>query len=204
MLPGLVLGMVTGFVHHAMAQDVVHDLVERIEQVEHKSGGLPQFDPSSFTSQVFWLVIIFAVLYTVFARASLPRIGGVINARNAKINEDRDAAETMANEANKVWEAYEKSLVDARNQSATINADNAQAIKTRAEQALTDFQKTAETRMAELDETLNGSKQQAMEDMNNIAAEIASSAAEKIVGLETDLNQAKTVVQSLNKISKAA
>lgn len=204
MLPGLVLGM-TGFVaHHAMAQAVVHDLVEEIEHVEHESGGLPQFDPSSFPSQIFWLVVMFAVLYTVFSRINLPRIAGVINARNAKISEDRDAAETMANEANNVLEAYEKSLIDACDQSAAISADATQAIKTRAEQALSAFQKKAESRMAEMDGALDSGKQQAMEDMNNIAAEIASKAAEKIVGLPTDLNQAKTVVQSLNKLSKAA
>ena len=58
--------------------------------------------------------------------------------------------------------------------------------------------------MSALDASLNDSKHQAMDDMNNIAAEIASAAAEKIVGLSTDLNQAKTVVQSLNKVSKAA
>ena len=204
MLPGLVLGM-TGFVvHHAMAQETVHQLVEQIEHVEHESGGLPQFDPSSFSSQIFWLVVVFAVLYGIFSRASLPRIAGVINARDAKISEDRNAAEIMANEANTVMEAYEKSLTDARDQSAAISAEATQTIKTRAEQALSSFQKKAEERMAAMDEGLNNSKIQAMDDMNNIAAEIASSAAEKIVGLSTDLNQAKTVVQSLNKLSKAA
>ena len=41
--------------------------------------------------------------------------------------------------------------------------------------------------------------------MNIIAAEIASAAAERIVGIATDISQAQTVVQSLNrKMSKAA
>ncbi len=201
---GIVLGVSAFAVQHAMAAEVVHELVQNIDHVEHESGGLPQFDPSSFSSQVFWLVIVFAVLYTIFARASLPRIANVINARDTKISEDRNAAETMVNEANNVMESYEKSLMDARNQSAQISTDTTQAIKARAEQSLSAFQKKAEDNMSALDASLNNSKHQAMDDMNNIAAEIASAAAEKIVGLSTDLNQAKTVVQSLNKVSKAA
>ena len=41
-----------------------------------------------------------------------------------------------------------------------------------------------------------------MEDMQHLAAEIASKAAEKIIGIETDIDQAKTVVRSLK--AKAA
>ena len=35
--------------------------------------------------------------------------------------------------------------------------------------------------------------------MDAIAAEVASSAAEKIVGISTDLKQAKSVVENINK-----
>jgi F-type H+-transporting ATPase subunit b len=49
---------------------------------------------------------------------------------------------------------------------------------------------------------INKAKAAAMEDMQHLAAEIASMAAEKIIGVETDIDQAKTVVRSLK--AKAA
>lgn len=170
----------------------------------HGSGGLPQFDPSDFASQIFWLAVVFGVLYFIFARKSLPAISNVLETREQKIQGDRDLAEQMKNEAVATLEGYEKSLGNARAESARISSDTTQAIKTRAEESLSTFQQKAEAKMTDMETGLNNSKHQAMDEMNTIAAEIASAAAEKIVGISTDINQAKTVVKSLNKISKAA
>ena len=39
---------------------------------EHaSSGGLPQFDPAWFPSQLFWLAVTFALLYVIFAKKTL-------------------------------------------------------------------------------------------------------------------------------------
>lgn len=191
-------------VQRALAEESVHNVVEAIEHAEHESGGLPQFDPSSFSSQIFWLAVVFAALYFIFARKSLPAISNAIETRDQKIQGDRNLAEQMKNEAVAVLEGYEKSLENARAESARISGETAQSVKTRAEEALSAFQQKAEAKMAAMETSLNDSKHQAMDEMNTIAAEVASAAAEKIVGISTDLNQAKTVVKSLNKMSKAA
>lgn len=203
-IPGIVFGVFAVAVQRAMAEEVVHELVENIEHAEHESGGLPQFDPSSFSSQVVWLAIVFVALYVIFSKKSLPKISTVLETRENKIQGDRDLAENMKNEAVATLEAYEKSLGDARAEAARISADTAQTVKTKAEQSLNAFKDKAESQMSALESSLNSSKHQAMDEMNTIAAEIASAAAEKIVGMSTDINQAKTVVQSLNKLSKAA
>jgi F-type H+-transporting ATPase subunit b len=172
---------------------------------EHGSGGLPQFDPTSFSSQLVWLALVFAVLYLVFSRLSLPKIGKVIETRNDQIATDRNQAEQMTREAEAVMEAYEKSLTQARSDSARLHGDAADAIKRQVEEAMKSFQTKAETQIKATETRLNDSKDQVMDEMHNIAAEIASAAAEKIVGISTDIKAAKTVVQSVNdKLSKAA
>jgi len=143
-------------------------------------------------------------LYFIFARKSLPAISNAIETRDQKIQGDRNLAEQMKNESVAVLEGYEKSLGNARAESARISGETAQSVKTRAEEALSAFQQKAEAKMTAMETSLNDSKHQAMDEMNTIAAEVASAAAEKIVGISTDLNQAKTVVKSLNKMSKAA
>ena len=54
-----------------------------------------------------------------------------------------------------------------------------------------------------LEVRLQQSKESAIEDMNLIAAEIASEAAKKIVGIDLDVDNAKSVVAALHK-KKAA
>lgn len=172
---------------------------------EHGSGGLPQFDPTSFSSQLVWLALVFAFLYFVFSRFSLPKIGRVVETRNDKINLDRDTAERLTLEAQSVMEAYEKGLATARNESARFHAESADAIKKQTEDAMKVFAEKSEKQLKATEARLEDSKAHVMDEMHTIAAEIASAAAEKIVGISTDLNAAKTVVQSVNsKLSKAA
>ena len=59
---------------------------------------MPQFDLTRFPTQIFWLVVCFAVLYALMANLVLPRIGKTIESRERKIQGDLDAAQ-KANDA---------------------------------------------------------------------------------------------------------
>lgn len=174
------------------------------EQAAHESGGLPQFDPTSFSSQVFWLAIAFAIMYVIFSRKTLPAISSVLENRREQVKGDRDTAERLKNEAESVLEAYEGGLNKARTESAQLGATAVEDGKKQIDAALHTFQQRAEDQIAALEGRLNDSKVQVMDEMNTIAAEIASAAAEKIVGISTDIGQVKSVVQSISRLSKAA
>ena len=45
------------------------------------AGGLPQFDISMWPGQIVWALVIFAVLYFLFARVFVPRIADTIGDR---------------------------------------------------------------------------------------------------------------------------
>ena len=55
-------------------------------EVPKKEGGFPPFDTTTFPSQLFWLVVTFAFLFTVLWRVAGPRINGAITNRRAVIN----------------------------------------------------------------------------------------------------------------------
>ena len=48
-----------------------------------QAAGMPQFDLTRFPTQIFWLVVCFAVLYFLMAKAVLPKIGATIMATTA-------------------------------------------------------------------------------------------------------------------------
>ena len=57
------------------------------EGAPHASG-LPQMNAETFPSQIFWLIVTFGLLFIVMSRIAVPKIGGAIHARKAKIEGD--------------------------------------------------------------------------------------------------------------------
>lgn len=169
------------------------------DAAHEKSAGLPQFDPSSFVGQIFWLVIAFGILYLVFARKSLPEISSVLESRQLHIQSDLDTAESLRREAESVHEAYEKALVSARNEASSLFQSIEQDIKDKGTEAAHKFHEQSMKSMSATENRIAQAKSAAMEDMSAIAADIARQVAEKIIGEPTDLKQAKTVVDQIHK-----
>ncbi|MCB1562731.1 MAG: hypothetical protein KDJ75_04085 [Alphaproteobacteria bacterium] len=169
------------------------------------SEGLPQFDPTSFPSQIFWLMVAFSILYIFFSRKTLPDISAVIENRQNHIQSDLDKAEELRREAEAVHAAYDDMLQDARDQAAVAFTETDQAIKEKTAERYSVFYEHSAKEIKAMEKSIEKAKAAAMDDMNALAAEIASQAAEKIIGVQTDIKQAKTVVESLqSKQAKAA
>ena len=163
------------------------------------SAGLPQLDPSSYQSQAFWLVLIFMGLYIVFSRKSLADISQPIKSRAERIRNDLDSAERLKEEVASVQEAYEESLKKAREDSAAFFKEAEDSIKKKSEENTKKFQEDSTRKTIDLEKNIKEARKVAMEDMAQIAADVAAEAAEKIIGVRTDAKNARSVVNSLNK-----
>ena len=54
--------------------------------------GLPQLDFSTYPTQVFWLVVSFAILYLLMSQVAIPRISEVLEGRQERFANDLDKA----------------------------------------------------------------------------------------------------------------
>ena len=172
--------------------------------LDGKSGGLPQLNTDTYLSQVFWLFITFTILYVAFSKAVLPLISSTIQKRHLHIEDDRETAEKLAQEAEDAQRSYEQKISEARDEASQIHKDIEADIQSRTLKKWEEFRKNAAIEEAKVLEEISRSKQEAMEEMNTIAAEVAQVAAEKIVGISLDITDAKNAVDSLNKKGKAA
>lgn len=162
-------------------------------------GGLPQFDITTFPTQLFWLAITFVVMYAVFSSRILPDISGILENRRVHIESDLETADRLRKEADSVQAAYEANLDHARNESKRLVGDVHASMKARTEAQMSSLRHKADHDMTALEARLHNAKAEAMEQMTTIAAEVASEAAAKIVGTPADLDSARSVVQSINK-----
>lgn len=182
--------------HASVATEVADALGAGAHEAE-ASSGLPQFDPSSFASQIFWLLIAFCVLYTVFSRRTLPDLSSIIENRKNHIQSDLEQAENLTSQAEIVQATYEKGLNGAREQATNmINAmhDDMQTKKNDQTEA---FRVRSENDVRAAEERLNTAKDKAMSEISDIVAEVAAQAVEKIIGVPTDASEARNVVSRL-------
>ncbi|NBB96935.1 MAG: F0F1 ATP synthase subunit B', partial [Alphaproteobacteria bacterium] len=47
--------------------------------------GMPQLDVTTFSNQIFWLVVAMVVLYFIMSRVALPRVASVLADRRGAI-----------------------------------------------------------------------------------------------------------------------
>jgi F-type H+-transporting ATPase subunit b len=94
---------------------------ELSDAVVEAGPGMPQLDFSTFSNQIFWLVVTLIVIYFILSRIALPRIGGALAERAGTITNDLAEAEDLKQRALEAEQAYEKALADARAEAQQIN-----------------------------------------------------------------------------------
>ncbi|MEH7828191.1 F0F1 ATP synthase subunit B' [Gemmobacter denitrificans] len=121
------------------------------------SGGMPQLDISTWSNQIFWLVVALVVIFLVLWRVALPRIGAVLAERTGTITNDLAAAEELKQKAVAAEKAYNEALVKARADAARIVAEAKAEIQADLDRAISQAdaeiaEKTAgsEARIAEI------------------------------------------------------
>jgi F-type H+-transporting ATPase subunit b len=154
----------------------------------------PPFDPTYFASQIFWLLISFFALYFILAQVLLPRIGETIEERNNRIADDLDTASRMQREAEDAEKAYERALADAkakaRNHAETTRQSIDAELSKELEKADEDALKQAEASDARIRKIRND----ALANIDAIAAEAAQATVEALIGKKLSLAAVKKAV----------
>ena len=187
------------FLFHLVTLMVAFDAYGAPSKGAKAPEGLPQLDITTFPSQIFWLAITFTIVYFIYAQKSVPDLSGVIKNRTERIKTDLDTAEELKDEVASVQKAYEDSLQSAREESVASFKVAEEEIAKKSEQYTQDFQAKSSEKMMALEKSLTDAKKKAMDDMSDVAADIAILAAEKIIGVKTDEKSVRAVIDSLNK-----
>ncbi|MFA5592049.1 MAG: hypothetical protein WC989_01905 [Micavibrio sp.] len=169
-----------------------------------EGGGLPQLDIGTYPSQIFWLLVMFAALYVAFSKSILPAISGVVEGRENLIKGNLNEAERLRQEALSVRDAYESNLEAAKVRATQAVQDVELGAKKQAAEQLESFRRRAAEESGAAETRVIAAKERAMGDMASVAAEVASLAAEKITGINMDVQKAKAIVDSITGKAEAA
>lgn len=107
---------------------------------------MPQFDTSTFISQLFWLVICLSVVIFCYVRIFIPRFSQTLEKRLSKIRYDLEQAEHMQEQANILFDKNQKKIADAQH-----------ALEEHIKKTLEDLEHKKKLQLAHIDEELSES-----------------------------------------------
>lgn len=160
---------------------------------------MPQLDPTSFSSQLFWLAVSFVLMYLLLSRIFLPRVQSVLAQRAGTIENDVAQAARMTSEAERALEQYEKSLADARAQSQAMLASAQGEVSARGAKRQAELEEAIEKKYVESDNLILAAKQRVTDKLTPVAGELASLIVETLIHQKPDAKAIGAVVDGLAK-----
>jgi F-type H+-transporting ATPase subunit b len=159
--------------------------------------GLPQLDMSTWPSQLFWLFVLFTTGYIIMAKFVTPRIGTVLEERRAKLDNDISKARVASEEAARIRAEYEADLDASRSAAAEIAKQaTVEAVK-KAEAGDAKIAKKLADKVAKAEGKLATARNDALVNLNNVAAEAALSAVAKLTDIKITAVQASKTADKL-------
>lgn len=164
---------------------------------EHGGGGLPQLNPATFPTQIFWLAVVFITLYWLLSKKALPRVAEVLEERQERISRDLGKAGALKDEAETVMAGVETSLAEARSKAqAEIGRASAEieaAHSARQQQLGADVAE----RLRQAEARILAAKQDAVANVRSAAADIARDVAARLAGVDSDPAKAEAAVAAV-------
>ena len=185
----------------APAEDGAHgDSVQggaHTEHAEGHGGSFPPFDSSTFPSQILWLAITFGLFYLFLKRAVLPRVGGILEDRSARISGDLDEAARMKAEADAAVAAYEQELAEARAKANEIGRQAHEASKAKAEAERKKVETSLGEKLAAAESQIAAIKAKAMREVGTIAEDTSAAIFQQLTGGKVDKAALAAAVKSV-------
>ena len=154
---------------------------EHVPASEHK-GGFPPFQSQTFASQLVWLVIAFVLLYVLMAKWALPRVGGILESRQKRIDGDIAEAGALKAQSDEAVAAYEKALADARANAQTIANETRDKQAAAAEARRKTLEDELNAKLADAEKTIAATKTAAMGNVRGIAEDATRAIVERLIG----------------------
>ena len=162
-----------------------------------EGAGLPQLDISTWPSQLFWLVVLFTTGYIIMAKFVTPRIGTVLEERRAKLDNDLGKARIASEDAARIRAEYEANLDAARSAAAEIAKQATAEAAKKAEVGDAKIAKKLAKKVAKAEAKLTTARDDALVNLNNVAAEAALSAVAKLADIKITAAQASKTADKL-------
>lgn len=161
---------------------------------EPGGGGLPQLDSDTFPSQIFWLIVSFALLYRLLKSKAIPRIADILETRQDRISADLDRASRLRQEAEAALKQHDRVVAEAQAQAQRRIREAQERIAAELARHQAQLEADIARRLHDAEARIGAAKNAALAEVANVAAEVVQAAARRLAGLEISPEEARAAV----------
>ncbi len=156
----------------------------------------PPFQKDTFASQLVSLAIAFVALYLIVSKIALPRVSGVLDARQKAIEGDLAEAQRLKDSSEAALMAYETELAAARGRAQSIGAETREKLNAAADAERKTLEQRLAVKLAEAEKTIAATRGAAMSNVRAIAADAAAAIVQRLTGALPDGKSVESAVDS--------
>ena len=152
--------------------------------------------PLIFFSQLFWLLVVFAVIFFGIGRGMLPKIQGTVESREKKIADDLEraqAARAGAEETEAAWRArMDAARAEAARLAQEAKQESARDTEARVKAAADEINLKVES----AENKIRDSVASARAEIESVAAEATRELVQRLAGIQVDQDEAAAAVKA--------
>ena len=161
--------------------------------------GMPQLNPEFWTSQIFWLIITFSILYLIIWKIFLPKITDGIENRKSRIINDLNEAQKIKERAEIKLKEYNEIIENSKKDAKKIMEDAKKKLDKDIEIKKKNFNEEIEKEIIKAEKEIKNLKKNSISNINAIAQEISSEIIKEIVGSEVNKSNVSALVEVISK-----
>ena len=174
-------------------------LLLNISRVFGAEVGMPQLNPEFWTSQIFWLILIFSTLYAVIWKIFLPKITDGIENRKSRIVNDLNETQKFKENAEKKLREYNKIIEDAKKEAKSIIENNKKKLENDIKNKKQKFNEDIEKELVNVEKEIKNLKKMSISNINKIAVEVSSEVIKQLIGTSVNLSNVSAIVEDISK-----
>ena len=149
---------------------------------EEAKGGMPQLDPHSYASQLFWLAIFFVLVFLFLRFVGLPRVTAIMDERANKIGGDIKSAELLRAQAEEAEKTYETTMAAAHGKARQMVAETHEQNVAALTQKTKEASAASDAQVAQAVTRIDAATAEALKSIREVACGLAADITTKLAG----------------------
>ena len=147
-----------------------------------------------YASQLFWLAIFFGAIFVVIGLGMLPKIQSTVDARDARIAADLEAARGARTAADSLEEGYRAEMDKSRAEAARLAAEAKAKAAKATEQSVATADQAIGGRIDAAMTRIGEARAAALAEIEGVAAEATEQLVGRVSGLAIDSATVRSAV----------